>query len=334
MASSIQEIAEILGVSITTVSRSLNDRPGINQETRARVKSLAQKLNYRPNHIAQSLASGKTNTLGVLTGDLQEPHYAELAQRIEESAEQRGFNVILAPIIAGRDFDSKLTNLRSRGVDGIIVTAAYSEEQLSGLWQLLVDKVPVVVGANTEHFSTDYVRVNGVEATRVAVKHLIDLGHKKIAYLSLSKTITAHHRFNGFQSAMQEAGIPIKDELLIKCLGYRFEAYQHMKEILQLQDRPTAIYAHNDLAAIGAMRAIREAGLSVPYDISIISYGNTEDCEYQAVKLTAIDYPRAELAGHLTDLMQKRISMPESPVQQVVLESNLVMRESVAPPRE
>ena len=333
MATTIKEIAGMLGLSVATVSRSLNDKSDISEETKERVRKLANGLNYQPSEIARGLVLQRTNTFGLAISNLSHPLYAEIAEKIEENARKNNYAVILSSGTEG--IGNQIEKFRGRRVDGLMLGPIFRNHHIEYIWRLKKDKFPFVLFGNIENVETDYVTVNRVKGTYLAIKHLIDLSHKKIGYLCLPvEDMSSPTKLKGFEKAIYEAHLPLKNEWIVKGEGTRESGYKKMKELLLLKDRPTCLFAHNDLAAIGAMKVIRDVGLKVPDDISLIGFDNIKEGEYLDTPLTTVDQPKEEIGKRLVEVLLERIEHAEKPLQQIVLEAELIIRNSCAPPRK
>jgi len=318
-----KEIAEALDLSVPTVSLSLKDSPIIKKETRERVKNLARLTNYRPNLNARGLLSGRTMTIGIIFPSFQ-PFHAELAEKLHFCLKKHGYVGIFFPAGNIEEYREAIEILLSRKVDGIISGAPHEEEEVLKLKE---ESTPVVFH-EMQHVSVDCVNVDKYRGGYLATSHLINLGHKKIGFIGMP-TERVEDRFAGYRDALKQHNLPLEKKWVIPGWGLREIGYEGMKTILALKDRPTAVFALTDMAAIGAMRSIFEAGLKVPEDFAVVGFDNLEESRYPDVALTTIDQPRKEAAEKLTELLLDRIKNGNKGAsRQIIIEPKLVIRES------
>ncbi len=330
MGVTIYDIAKSVNLSAATVSRVLNKRTDarIPEVTRLRVIEAAREMGYRPNLVARALTTGRTFNIGVFACSMQEmtgPHFARMLEVVEPKAHSLGYRVVVS---------SELESLvEGRQVDGIILLSAPSDPRFGSM---LRGKTCVFVRNLIRDFP-NCISWNDIEGMQKAVGYLLGLGHKKIVGLFgdiVPEPHTQYPKVIGFRQAIEEAG-----EELLECWGTRspdqFEnGYRLMKDLLDGTDDITAVVARNDYLAIGAIRAIRDAGLSVPDDVSVIGYNDTilTQCSYPL--LTSVHTPIAEAGEIAVDRLATAISHGVEEFAGVVLQTSLTIRDSSAPPRK
>lgn len=318
-----KEIAKTLSVSIATVSLALRDSPRIKKETKEKINELARLIKYRPNLTAQSLLKGRTFMVGIISSQFFDPFHAELAGEIHRYLKKENYVGIFFPIESSEEYQEAVGTLLSRRVDGLILTISIGAEKLVKLKE---EDVPVVF-YQEQRIPVDYVDVNIYKGGLLATTHLINLGHKKIGFIDMQGEDEA--RVKGYKDALYQHNLSIKRKWMIPGPGYQKGGYDGMKKILALKDGPTAIFSHNDRVAIGAMRAIFEAGLKVPEDIAIVGFDDMEESKYLDVPLTTINLPRKEIAKKLVGVILGKIeSKNGSQPQKIVIEPKLIIRES------
>jgi LacI family transcriptional regulator len=330
----IYDVAKKAGVSIATVSRVLNNSNAVSERTRQMVKRAIEELNYTPNVIASALTKKSTLTLGLLIPDISNPFFSELSRGVEDASNDFGFNTVMCNTDYCPDKETTyISLLRQKSVDGFIIsTADYNDENVI---ELLEDDVPLVLlGRDIEEtrgYPLDIVESDNIKGGYIATKHLIDLGHEKIACLLGPPRIKVNlEREIGYIRAMAEASLKVYKGLV----GYgdfKLEfGYKKTMEFFKGTTRPTAIFAANDLTALGAIRAIRELGLSVPEDVSVVGYDNTILSEMTDPPLTTVNQQMRKMGYYATELLIKRIKGERTVGERVVFDIDLVVRKSTA----
>ena len=325
----IREVAESAGVSYATVSHVINNTRWVSQETRERVLAAMDALNYRPNALARSLRQGKTNTIGLILPDSANPFFAEISRSIEDEAFKRGYSVFLCNTELDTERELFYVDvLSNKQVDGIIFVAA--GDQADSLDFLLRRKMPVVmIDRNVPNVELDAVLTDNQHGGFLATRHLLELGHTRIACIAGPSSITpSAERIIGYRKALKAAGIPY-DERLVMCGDYHSQSGMDITHaLLKLNPRPTAIFALNDLMAIGALRAAAEAGCSVPKDLAVVGYDDLEIAHFTNPPLTTIAQPKKEIGAQAVRLLVDRISQKSTPPSRLVLAPELIVRRS------
>jgi DNA-binding LacI/PurR family transcriptional regulator len=296
MATSIKDIARAAGVSHTTVSRALRDSPEISAATKERIRKLAQEMGYRPSAIARSLVTQRTHTVGVVVTSLADPFHTEVVQGIEMHAQDHGYSILLSMSHEDPARERAAVEiLAEKRVDGIIVAASRIGSNYLPLLQRL--QVPIVL--LNSHQTGEYVysiATDNVQAGHLAASYLLDLGHRRIGYIGSNRGgQTDRDRLAGFRRALCQAGIGIQDAWIVRGDGRMAGGCEAMREILAMPDQPTALFCYNDLTAIGALKAIVEAGRRVPDDYSLIGLDGLVEATYVNPSLTTVEQPRLEM---------------------------------------
>jgi LacI family transcriptional regulator len=325
----IREVAERAHVSPTTVSHVINKTRFVSKETRERVLLALEELGYKPNELARSLRSGKTFTLGLILPDNSNPFFAEISRGIESSAFEADYSVILCNTEGNQEREEFYVDLLlKKQVDGLIFVAA--GDRADSLYSLVKRKIPVIiVDRNVPGPEVDAVLVDNITGGWAAVRYLIELGHRRIACITGPSNVTpSSGRVIGYRKALTEANIPV-DETLISQGNFRIESGEQIAlELLQRADRPSAIFACNDLMAIGAMRAANRLELDIPGDVSIIGYDDIELARYVTPLLTTVFQPKSLMGQVAVKLLLDRMENIDRPKQVEVLQPELVIRES------
>jgi len=328
--STIREVAKIAGVSVTTVSHVLNQTRFVATETEQRVKRAMLETGYRPNMLARSLRRGETRTLGLIVPDSANPFFAEVARKIEELAFNQQYSVILCNSDGNLEKERRYSEvLFNQQVDGIIFVASGDDTQ--SVSELIHQKMPVVVMDRIlDPIMVDTVISDNFLGGYLATKYLLELGHREIAIIRGPSNLTpSAERVTGYIKAMSEYNIdPPKSFFLVGDFHPR-SGFEAGLQLLKETQRPTAIFACNDLMAIGVIRAICGQGFQVPDDISVIGYDDIELANYTQPALTTYSQPITELAKSVLDLLYNRIQQYENPPQTIVLTGKIHQRQSV-----
>jgi LacI family transcriptional regulator len=296
----LKSLAQNLGISETTVSRALNGYPEVSERTRQRVLAAAEQFGYRPNPMARSLASGRTNVVGIIhplvANDLADPMFMQIVGGMVEALEARQMDLVMAPVSPANELRSYEHMVKERRVDGLIVgrTKLYDER----VAYLAKQGLPFVAHGRTRvnepHAWFDYDNESGM---RVAVEHLLAHGHQRIALMSAPLEMNfARQRYDSFQQVMRAAGLPPNPEYLKDNSNDRRGGYAAMQQLLGSATPPSAVIVDNHMAGVGAMRALLDAGVAIGKQMSIIVWGKMED-SLAGYKVTTIEQPNPDLAG-------------------------------------
>jgi len=332
----IYDIARVANVSKSTVSRVLNNQQNISEEARARVMSAIKELNYHPNKLARSLSTGFDAILVISRASatiVDNPFFSEILNSISKKAEEEHFDVILQTSQNNQDELKKCTKkIREKMIKGIIILSSPTNEQL--LQQLDAFNIPVVVigkvagtYANISSVDTDNYRDSYAQT-----QYLIDQGHRKIACLhSPFDYNVAIDRFNGYKDCMKANGLALQKEW-VQNSGYTIqEAYRKAKGLLRLEDRPTAVFATDDLKVISVYRAFTEEKVRIPDDMSVIGYSNSNLSQFLFPSLTSMEIPIRKLGETGTELLFSKIKGTPAPAsQKIIIPTEKITGESVA----
>lgn len=330
-----KEVAERAGVSVAVVSYVVNNGPRpVSPETQDKVKRAIEELGYYPNELARSLSRKQTATIGLILPNLTNPVFAEVADSLEKVCAVEGYMVMLCGTGRDSDKEKKLAEtLRAKQVDGVVVIPSASPQEI--LKRLQQADIPTVM---LEHDlpNTHCVAIDDRYGGRLATQYLLSLGHRRIGLIRREPTSALSTlRFVGYCDALEEASIPIDPALVIESKAGQGGGYRSMQQLLALFNPPTAVFTHNDVLAMGAMRAIYDAGLAVPGDISVVGYDDTVSASYLNPRLTTVKFSIAEMgrqaAQIILELVQKQRNLP---AQTITLPVELVVRDSTAPPKK
>jgi LacI family transcriptional regulator len=333
MPTTLDDIARALNVSKMTVSRAINNHPEINSETRERVLAAARKMNYRPNQFARALTSKHSYLIGIVVPDLMHSYFAEICRGVESQARPAGYQNLICSTDeeAGKELD-EIEALWSR-TDGLIVASALAAKEAKFYRRLLNEGGKIVLidrlldGLRCPAVTPDDVRIGAL-----ATEHLIKLGHRRIGHLRGTHVSTSQGRFEGYKQTMSKAGLRVDrgDGLVRDCGFTESDGQKAMKDWIASGDLPTAIFAANDPAAIGAMEALKDAGLNVPDDVAFVGAGNIHYGDMLRVPLTTVSWSTAAMgqsaAGLLLDLINGSNTSPKN--RHVTIPPELVIRRS------
>lgn len=328
MSVSIKDIARAAGVAPSTVSRALHDHPRISQETKNRIRQLAEELGYTPSLPARSLVTRHTATIGMVITTASDPFLARLVQGVEETAERNGYSVFLSS--SYRNADRELEMVRSfheRRASGIIITGSQIDDgylQLSDQFRL-----PIVL-TNCRTY-THSVYVDKVTGARQAVEHLTQLGHRRIAFVGGRHSHRSSlERLTGYRQMLEENDLPSEDSLIFDGEGTLASGIKAAEQILAMPRPPTAIFCFNDLTAMGVVRGLNQANAEVPRDYSVVGFDDLEMALYYCPPLTTVHQPTHRLGQCAINMLLKLIREESNP-QPECLPAKLVIRESTGP---
>ncbi|WP_020533695.1 LacI family DNA-binding transcriptional regulator [Flexithrix dorotheae] len=331
----IKDLARELKISAATVSRALKDHPDISKSTKKAVISLAEKLNYQPNSVAQSLRHSKTNTIGIIVPEIIHYFFSSVISGIEDVAYTEGYNVMICQSNEKIEREIANTNaLLSNRVDGFLVSISKSTNNFDHFQNILNRNVPLVFFDRIcTDINTHSVSVEDYEGAYKATRHLVEIGCKKIAHLSGPQNLLiSYNRRQGYQDALLHHNLPLKNEwvLVADSLEDGFEAAKKLAS-LPKQDRPDAIFAVNDITAVGAMKALKECGLKIPEDMAIIGFSDDQKlAPLLEPPLSSVAQPGFEIGQEAIKLFLKEISKPEKDgiFEKKILKTELIIRES------
>jgi len=331
MAATLHEVGIRAGVSAMTVSRVVNGRGGVDSETRRRVEEAIQALDYVPNRIARGLLSQKTQTIGLIVPDVVNPFFAPVVRGAESAARKAGYRVLLCNSEGDLRLEREyIEDLVAHRVEGLMLAPA-SDRSRSNILSLLRGGFPLVlIDRALPDADCDLIVSDNANGARRLIEHLIGIGHKEIAHVTDAEdTSTGRERLRGYRDALDAAGIPFQAELVVRTTVDRIGGYRAAQEILARDRLPTAIFAVNNMTAVGTMEALRERGLSVPKDMGLVCFDDVEHLAILSPILTVVDQP-AETFGSLgAQLLLERVTgKAGSRSRRIILQTDLIVRES------
>jgi LacI family transcriptional regulator len=328
----MKRIASELGVSITTVSKVLNNRQDIGHATRARVLAKVAELGYQPNAVARSLTLRRTHTLGVVIPDLMHSFFVEIVAGLETVASAEGYGLLLCSSNEDPAKErAEIDMLRQRQVDGIILASANASGNTDLLQRLGPLGIGLVMIDRDDHpiVKCDRVVTDDVEVGRLAASHLVEQGRQAIAHILGPPIVHAKRRADGYKAALKQLGARTRAEWIVRGGFMEADGYRAMTKLLALEPRIDAVFATNDPTAIGAMKAIWDAGLRVPEDIAIVGAGDIALGDLLRVPLTTVSWSREEQGKQAAKLLLDRIGPePSDRFRSVVIPPHLIVRRS------
>lgn len=323
---SIKDVAAEAGVSVATVSRVLNDHPSVSADARARVLAAVEALGYRPNAVARSLRTDQTHTLGLVISDVMNPYFTELARSVEEEARALGYSVIIGNADERPDLqDHHVRTLLDRRIDGLLVSPT------DGGSPLMLDAARVTPMVFVDRWipgvDVPVVRADGRAAVRDLVSHLYALGHRRLAIIAgPAATTTGRERVDAFREALAEYGLGLPDAYIGQG-DFQADSGRRVTEgFLDLPEPPEAVFAADNLMALGALDAVRARGLRVPDDLALAAFDDIPWFVHTDPPVTAIAQPTGELGRAAVRALVDRIE--GRPPQSVTLAARLVVRRS------
>jgi DNA-binding LacI/PurR family transcriptional regulator len=328
MSVSIKDIAKAAGVSPSTVSRALSDHPRISIETKERIRRLATEMSYSPSAVARSLVTQRTSIIGLAVAWVSDPFLAQLVEGIEDAAQEHGYTVILSSFYGEPDREREvLSTFRERRVDGMIVKSSCLDTDYRSLFMQF--GLPIVLINRPEYIYS--VSTDNLHGGRLATEYLLDLGHSRIGYIAAEEGMRTNlDRLEAYKEALQGRGIAFDPALVAPGDGYVEGGKGAMSRLLALPSPPTAVFCYNDLTAIGAALAVREAGLQVPGDISLVGFDDIELAAYFHPPLTTVRQPAYELGRRAMEMVLALMANGQKTTS-VMLMGELIVRQSCRP---
>ena len=328
----IHDVARRAAVSKSLVSMVTRGEDGVSAEKREAILEAIEELNYRPNIIARSLVQRRTRILGVMIPDLRNPFFSDVVSGIQGRAAELGFRVLFNTGERQPDLEENaIESLLELRVDGLILAAPRVEDRViahAGRW------VPIVVlNRNAPDDTCDSVTNDNIAGAGLAVEHCAGLGHRRIALIEGGAGVAARTRHEGYLRAMRRLGLA--DHILTAQGAHNEEGGRRgAQELLRAESVPTAIFASNDLCAIGALDALEEAGLSIPDDVSLVGFDNTTLAALRHISLTSINQPGGDMGRSAVDRLSERIDGERTTQRHDVVAPSLVARSTTGPPRD
>jgi LacI family transcriptional regulator len=331
MPVTLADIARELGVSKMTVSRAINNHPLINAETRRRVLEVARRMNYRPNEHARALATSRSNLIGVVVPDLMNLYFAEVVRAIESVARPAGFQLLICSTDEDATREIGEVEALLHRTDGLIISSVLAPTNTGAYRKMIKEGARIVLVDRTmQNLRCPSVATDNVLVGRMATEHLISLGHDRIGHLSGDASSVSSDRLEGYKQSLANHRLRFDQKLVRPCGLLESDGYRAMWDWLTERNLPGAIFAVNDAAAIGAMKALEEDGIKIGRDVALVGAGNIHYGDMLRVPLTTISWSRAETGQQAAQLLIQLMSgEPQaSRARKIILPPELVVRNS------
>jgi LacI family transcriptional regulator len=332
----IKQIAEVAGVSFSTVAKALRGDPAINQKTRQRVKNIAAELNYYPNSMAKALRSKKTQTIGIILNDLSNPFFSDIYKVIADTLHHKGYSMLLSDSNYDLEIEKKnILMMLSKKVDGIIISPVNENSQNNDLI-INSNTKAVFIDITPKNMDVNYVFVNHEKAGYIATNYLLESGHRKILLLNGPKNVSFSEYFlNGHLKSFEKYNVTPDFNLMINCKPNIKCAYDLLLHLWGSSNKKysidfTAVLTIGDILAMGIYEAASEIGIKIPEGCSIIGYDNIFSSKYCNPPLTTIHQPKKRIGQQSIEILLKQLSDNTRTHEKIILEPELIVRDSVA----
>ena len=330
-AATIRDIALILGISKSTVSRALNDHFDVKPETARKVRELAAQIDYHPNLLAQHLKQKRTNTIGVVIPETVNRFFAKAIGGIQEVANKAGYNVMICQSNESLALErNNLQTLMASKVDGLLISVS-RETDLHDHLQYAIDKeVPLVFFDRiVEELSASQVYSDNYDISFQGTEHLLTQGCKRIAFIAGPQHLyNSRNRLDGYLGALKKHNINVSKSLIVDAHYKVNEVGDYMRHLFNLPQKPDGIFAINDMAAIEIMHILKKRGLNIPKDVAVLGFNNETICRFVEPSLSSIDHPAFEMGAAATEILLKQIIKGEILQEKRLIKSRLVVRDS------
>jgi DNA-binding LacI/PurR family transcriptional regulator len=329
----IRDIARVLGISKSTVSRALNNHYDVNPETARKVRELATQIDYHPNLLAQHLKQQRTNTIGVVIPETVNRFFAKAIGGIQQVANNAGYNVMICQSNETLALErANLQTLMASKVDGLLISVSRETDRHDHFQHAIDKEMPLVFFDRiVEELNTSQVYSDNYDISFQGTDHLISQGCKRIAFIAGPQNLfNSRNRLNGYLDALKKNNIPV-NESLIGHSNYAHNANfieDFTRYLFNLRQRPDGVFAINDMAALEIMHIIKKRGLHIPSDVAVLGFNNETICRLVEPTLSSIDHPAFDMGASATEILIRMIIKKELTVEKMLVKSRLVIRES------
>ncbi len=329
----IKDIANVLGITPSAVSKALNNHPRISEKTKVAVEQIAKNLNYQPNHLASALRKGKSNLVGVIVPLTNSNFFSSVVQNIEEVLNKKGYNIIITQ--SNESYKKECSNIDTllyTQVDGIIASMANETTKLTHYKKIKSKGVPLILFDRGENdLGVDYIGIDDYKSSQLVIEHLVAQKCKRIAHIAgYSHTRIYKNRIRGYKDALEKNALPIEKELILETSLTLEEGRKKMELLLQLPNRPDAVYVAGDYAALGALQVLKEHNIKVPEEIALVGFSDEPFTSLITPSISTINQHSEQIGKLAAETFLERIEDPNwKPVlNKIILEPELVVRES------
>ena len=332
----ITDVARKARVSVSTVSRVINNSLPVSETLRKRVEKAMAELNYQPNLMARNLRRQSSAMIGVIIPNIRVPFFAEAVRGIEDYCFEQGFMVYLCN--SDDDPEKEILyaeQLHRMRVDGVIFVGAWGWEHLDHVRDLCRNDIPVcMINRPAEDLPVDLVLIDRRRGNYLATSHLVSLGHRRVGCIAnLSQGGVGHEKLRGYRQALSEAGIPVREDMIIETTPFLTGGFEAAKRLLAIPHPPSAIFCRSDMLAIGAAHAAVELGLRIPQDLSLVGFGDIPFAQFYNPPLTTVRQPQYQMGAKAAAMLFERMKNRSLPQRQAIVEPRLIIRATTAEPR-
>ncbi len=329
----IKDIADVLGITPSAVSKALNDHPRISKKTKGAVIEVAKSLNYQPNYLATALRKGKSNLVGVIIPRAKSNFFSSVVEKMEEVLNENGYNVIMTQ--SNESYEKECRNINAllfTQVDGIIASIANETTKLDAYHKIKSRGIPLILfDRGDNNLEVDYVGIDDYKSSQMVVEHLVDQGCKRIAHIAgFNQSPIYRNRILGYKDALVKYNLPVDDNLIIESNLRITDGQRIMKQLLNSPTRPDAVYAAGDLAALGALQVLKEENIKVPDEMALVGFSNEPFTSFVTPSISTVNQHNSEIGRIAAETFLKRMNHPlkEMTLNKIILEAELIVRDS------
>lgn len=325
----IDDVARAAGVSKQTVSRAINNKGDISPKTRARILALINEMGYRPNRMAQAMNTSRSHMVGLVVPDITNPFFPEIVRAVQDAAMENGYTTLVCNTENSSEIEV-MNELMTHGIDGLITFTHRAKDATVKAFANRFGPM-LIINREVDHPNVTSLMVDNVEGAELAVEHLVKLGHKKIGMLTTELESTSNtRRVQGYHQGLNKAGLPDDPELLVQADPTLAGGYSAAQTLIGHRPDVTAIFAYNDLMAVGALRACRELGVMVPQDISVIGFDDIQIASMVTPTLSSIRVDKYQIGKLAFERIFSLIQDSTGTIETIKVRPKLMVRESTA----
>ncbi len=329
----IKDIANVLNISAAAVSKALHNDSRISEKTKKAVRQVAKNLNYQPNHLASALRSGKSNLVGVIVPKTNSNFFSSVIQNIEEVLNKEGYNIIITQSNESYKKECESINtLLYTQVDGIIASMANETVKLDYYEKVKSAGIPLITFDRGENdLNVDYIGIDDYDSSHLIVDHLVEQGCKRIAHIGgYKRTRIFNNRIRGYVDAIKKHNFPLDEELLIESSLTIEDGREKMLQLLQLEEKPDAVYVAGDYAALGALQILNEQNINVPDEIALVGFGDEPFSSMVTPTISSVNQHSSNIGKIAAETFLKfsKEKKIEQSLNKIILDAKLIVRDS------